>query len=51
MAKNEPLEKDIDKALRDWYQETVPAVAAKLAEAGGGGGGGGEKKGGGKKKK
>ena len=47
LAKDESLQIDVDKALRDWYQETVPAIAgAKAADAPPP-----KEKGGGKKKK
>ena len=47
LAKDEPLAVDVDKALRDWYQETVPSVAAAKGESAPPA----KEKGGGKKKK
>ena len=39
LAKDEPLELEIDKSLREWYQETVPMCAAAALSADGRGGG------------
>ena len=47
LARDEPVERHIDQALRDWYQETVPACAKKDD----GGAAAAPKKDGGKKKK
>jgi len=48
LAKDEPIARHVDKALRDWYQETVPACAKKDDA---GGAAPAKDKGGGKKKK